>query len=284
MKEISQLYTQPSSDPQQPPYHKFTLRGVSTDAHSVYILERTVPEDEDDILSSEAKDWQWWRIEFGSSETKSVIYEKVTEGAVLQAAGTQSANALLVYASEVAVSYKCKELPHQLYNFVRADNLNFHKELEETADLRPGTPTKRKVHHDECDELKGQQTRSPPYARSLVGTASSNKAQDTNPPDYYSSTSAPLAPSHRRMAPRTSGSSDKEIPISLQGTDSTFCFKNSRLHQEQMRDGQEMQEKFGGQSLLGLQKIRKDQDTFDSRVPDNLIKDKDQDQTGVEGG
>ncbi len=73
MKEISQLYTKPSDDPSQPPHEKYTLRGVSTSANVVYVLEKTKPDDEEDILSAEAKDWQWWKIEYMSTNTQPVV-------------------------------------------------------------------------------------------------------------------------------------------------------------------------------------------------------------------
>lgn len=63
----------PSSDPQQPPHEKYTLRGVSTGANVVYVLEKTKPDEENDMLSTEAKDWQWWKVEYVSTETKPVV-------------------------------------------------------------------------------------------------------------------------------------------------------------------------------------------------------------------
>ncbi len=73
LRQISQLYTTPSDDPKQPPHEKYSLRGVSTSANVVYVLEQTKPDDEDDILSTVAKDWQWWKIEYLSTETKPVV-------------------------------------------------------------------------------------------------------------------------------------------------------------------------------------------------------------------
>ena len=39
----------------------------------MYVLEKTKPDEEHDILSTEAKDWQWWKIEYLSTETKPVV-------------------------------------------------------------------------------------------------------------------------------------------------------------------------------------------------------------------
>ena len=63
----------PADDPSQPPHEKYTLRGVSTGANVVYVLERTNPDEEKNILGDEAKDWQWWKIEYLSTETNPVV-------------------------------------------------------------------------------------------------------------------------------------------------------------------------------------------------------------------
>ena len=73
LQEISQLYTVPADDPNQPPHEKYTLRGVSTSANVVYVLEKTKPDEEKDILSATAKDWQWWKIEYQSREVHPVV-------------------------------------------------------------------------------------------------------------------------------------------------------------------------------------------------------------------
>ena len=73
LKEISQLYTIPSDDLNQPPHEKYTLRGVATGANVVYVLEKTVRDGENNISSANAKDWQWWKIEYLSTETNPVV-------------------------------------------------------------------------------------------------------------------------------------------------------------------------------------------------------------------
>ena len=67
------MYTIPTDDPNQPPYEKYTLRGVTTSANVVYVLEKTVPDEKNNILSAKAKDWQWWKIEYLSTETNPVV-------------------------------------------------------------------------------------------------------------------------------------------------------------------------------------------------------------------
>ena len=256
------MYTKPSHDPQQPPHYKYTLRGVSTKPHTTYVLEQTKPDDDDDMLSSEAKDWQWWKIDFVSSDTKPVVREKVTEEFVLNAAQNESANALLVYANEAAISYQSEELPAQLRNFVRADNLNFAKELEESGFPQPATPTKRKGHHHDSDDLDNEHQRSPPYDRSLVETAVSNDDPEPNPPGYSSSHSLPLAFPHQQGATHTTGHFDSEIPVSLQGRHSSLDRDELGPESSRKSSGHEMQERGGGQSLL------RDQYTLGSYVPE----------------
>jgi hypothetical protein len=83
-RSLAQQFTQPSSDPQEPPTHKYTLRGVSTKPHITYVL-RPVLEDlmdmsdnsneqvngEPDSTAQGAAAWQWWRISFSRDESHS---------------------------------------------------------------------------------------------------------------------------------------------------------------------------------------------------------------------
>ena len=70
--EISKLYTIPSDDPEEPPHHKYRLCGVCAEPQVVYVLEKTKPDDEDDVLCSEAEDWQWWKLSFDRRESVPV--------------------------------------------------------------------------------------------------------------------------------------------------------------------------------------------------------------------
>jgi hypothetical protein len=83
-RSVAQQLTQPSSDPTEPPTHKYTLRGVSTKPHVTYVL-RPVLEDLMDVgddnngeingeqsgISGSERAWQWWRISFSSEESHS---------------------------------------------------------------------------------------------------------------------------------------------------------------------------------------------------------------------
>lgn len=72
LNEFSKLYTKPSDNPEVHPRHKYMLRGVCSLASTMYVLERTQPDDENDILSSEPTDWQWWKISFIGTDSKPV--------------------------------------------------------------------------------------------------------------------------------------------------------------------------------------------------------------------
>lgn len=72
LNEFSKLYTKPSDNPEVHPHHKYMLRGVCSLGSTMYVLERTQPDDENDILSSEPTDWQWWKISFIGTDSKPV--------------------------------------------------------------------------------------------------------------------------------------------------------------------------------------------------------------------
>lgn len=261
LKEISQLYTRPSDDSSEPPHHKYTLRGVSiglvaNNPHKLYVLERIKPEGVDDMLSTEAKDWQWWKLDFLTCDTKPVVHEKVTEDEVLKTASTEASSALLVYASERAVSYEHGELPQQLHNFVRADNLFFTAELEASNQDTVALPGKRKANGEEDWDLETLQHRSPPYDR-IDDTADE---LDPNPPGYYDEYEDPPSPVYPAISPRRSiarkpvskpGSYDDTIPRSLRGTAPASDPTSMIIDYDDVSDqGQEMKERGGGKSLL----------------------------------
>ena len=209
------------------------------------------------MLSTDAKDWQWWKLEYVSNDLKPVVCAKYSEEEVLKAASTESRNALLIYASERAVAYGSGDLPPQLHNFIRADNLNFSAELEGMSPVKPTTPTKRKADDGDDSDLETQFHRSPPYDRISIDNPNPNGDYDINinPPAYYPSPSPPALPS-RRPVPRNfgaSGSYDSTIPTGLRATRPTGDSNTMVLDQDEKDEyGQEMQER-GGRSLLHQQ-------------------------------
>lgn len=261
LREISQLYTKPSDDPSEPPHHRYTLRGVSigpvtNNPHKLFVLERAKPEDADDILSTEANDWQWWRLDFLTGDLRPVVQVKATEEEVLEAASTEATSALLVYASERAVSYQPGGLPPQLHNFVRADNLFFTAELEASNQPIMASPGKRKAAGDEDWEMEPLQHRSPPYDRGFDPA----EELDPNPPGYYDDFEAPPSPVYPDLSPRRStarkpvskpGSYDDTIPTSLRAKAPANDPMSMIIDFDDLSDqGQEMKERGGGKRIL----------------------------------
>ena len=203
------------------------------------------------MLSTEAQDWQWWKLEFLGSDAGPVVHQKVTEEVVLKSAHTESTSALLVYASEAAISYQSEDLPSQLRNFVRADNLNFHQELEQSGHPKPATPTKRKVHQEDGDGLASRQQRFS-HSRDSVERTILSKSLDPKPPDNNHPSDTSALPSQRNIAAKSgevAGYNDMN-PTSFQNGSTTTDTKHSLSSTAGMSNGQEMQEKDGGRRLL----------------------------------
>ncbi|KAI1438279.1 hypothetical protein GGR50DRAFT_640772 [Xylaria sp. CBS 124048] len=117
------------------PSEKYLLRGVATAYDITYICVR----DEDDASNSgqqaEVKD-QWWKVGYIKSDASPIKSEKVTLDDVLQAAGTDCKNPILVYASEAALNEEQKPLSDALRMFVKADNRSFQQELTQEESSR----------------------------------------------------------------------------------------------------------------------------------------------------
>ena len=232
------------------------------------------------MLSTDAKDWQWWKLEYVSSDLRPVVYTKVTEDDVLKSASTESRSTLLVYASDRAVAYKSGDLPPQLRNFVRTDNLSFNAELEGSAPQKPASPIKRKADDGGNSGMETGFHRSPPYDRKFDNLTSSNDL-DPNSSGHDSTPSPPMLPS-RRPVPRkvgTAGSYDDIIPTSLRATGPTRDPISMVLDSsEKVETGQEMQEREGNQSFLAERKGCKDQYRLGSYVPEIDMEDDEEDE------
>ncbi|MCJ1469641.1 hypothetical protein MMC07_008277 [Pseudocyphellaria aurata] len=269
LDEFSKLYTKPSDEPNAPPQYKYTLRGVCSSLNTMYVLEMTRPDSADDVLSSDAKDWQWWKIGFIGTDSKPVSRTKVREIEVLKAAKDESRTALLVYASEKAMSYECGDLPSQLrvrfrvashfetrakkqQNFVRADNLSFAAELEKSTSPKPMTPTKRKADDSDGDEFSSKFFRSSPQRKE--NAVQPSRATDPTLPAYTPLPSPPLPPSRSTQTAtrnhRNVESYDDMIPPSLRSPSSSVDSTNMMLDEvDRSKTGQEMLDR-GGRILL----------------------------------
>ncbi|KAL8794907.1 MAG: hypothetical protein Q9195_002619 [Heterodermia aff. obscurata] len=131
LKEMSRWYTTASDDVGGAPHHKRSSGCI------------------------EPGKWQWWKLTYSIGDAKPVSRTEAREVEVLKAAKDDSRLALLVYANEKALDAEPTQLPSQLRDFVRADNLDFSAELDKHDLLKPAAPTKRKVgdRYDNQDDF-----------------------------------------------------------------------------------------------------------------------------------
>ena len=195
------------------------------------------------MLSSSAQDYQWWRLEYITTSATPVQTTKVTETEALTAASSDSRKALLIYASDRAVSYQSSPLPKQLHNFVRADNLAFQAELDvysaqlSTNDFdAPSSPHKRKA--DDDSDLEVEYDRSPRTRSNDEPISNESSPLDPNPLEDYDDDPmnhqhALPPPKMRPLAPKLPGVA---APGETGGTS--------------LQSGQEMQESGAGGMLL----------------------------------
>lgn len=145
LKLYTHQLTAPSNTPNNPPYHKYTLRGVCTLPHVTYVLKRDPiksSEGDTETNSRNSNSWQWWRISFSVEDAKARLAEEIQKPAsqvqsaqdgipslpvhsapnhadvagytakrvreveVLRAAKEESPNVLLVYANENAINFQ----------------------------------------------------------------------------------------------------------------------------------------------------------------------------------
>lgn len=152
LRQLSKQLTTSSSNPDDPPHHRYTLRGVCTLSHVIYVLKRdsSDPDKMTDSPSGPANDeWKWWRISFSVDDAKTNAAERsrqleatagksaesrekprpnipshmdvagytaqpVREVEVLRAARDEHHSAILVYASDDAVNHEEAALPSPL--------------------------------------------------------------------------------------------------------------------------------------------------------------------------
>jgi hypothetical protein len=222
LREISALYTKPSSDPSESPRHKYTLRGLSTSPNTTYILANS--SGPDDLLSTDVPEYQWWKIQFSQGDVHPISSTKVREIEVLKAAKDESTRALLVYASERAVNFGSLELAPALAEFVRIDNAAFQKELEEppSISIRQPTPTKRKADGSLDDSRRADEPNWGGWNVAGVNNEFPPPPKTAQPPPYDSVVKPnPLYPTRRAPPQPPSKSYDESIPISLQNSMAT---------------------------------------------------------------
>ncbi|MCJ1476871.1 hypothetical protein MMC13_005540 [Lambiella insularis] len=247
MRELSKLYTKPSEIPDEPPYHKYTLRGVSTNPNTTYVLVN--PSTPGDLMESEIGEWQWWKIQYILGDARPISCTVVREVEVLKAARDESTRALLVYASENALLYPEKALPSVLKNFVRADNLAFETEIRKSSPKQT-TPTKRKASHSYEDIPSAEE----PNWGGYQDPYSVPDGPPMGPPPPYTRTKPPPPPPRApatREIPRRLTSHDDTLPLTL---DPTMDPKHMAFDDIDLLgdgdSGQEMKERNGGLGVV----------------------------------
>ena len=221
MRELSKLYTLPSDEEDGRPLCRYTLRGVSTNPETIYVLAR--PRKGDDLMDTESNEWQWWKITYASGATRPISYTKLREIEVLKAAKDDAEQALLVYASDRAMAYEGKELPPQLLNFVRADNLAFAAELEKATMPKPPTPPKRKAEDDYGDLTSDAQPNWGGFQDETPPATSLEYAMPPPPFIHASSNPPPYPPRISTIHHNVNATIpyDDTIPMSLVSEDAT---------------------------------------------------------------
>ncbi|KAK8034349.1 hypothetical protein PG993_009344 [Apiospora rasikravindrae] len=114
------------------PTHKYHLRGVATAPGIAYLCAK----EDGDLMQFEDQPetklgGQWWKVGYAAKDTHPITVERTTLGDVLVAAGSESKNPILVYASEAAYEEDPMPLSQALRMFVQLDNRSFQRELSE---------------------------------------------------------------------------------------------------------------------------------------------------------
>ncbi|KUJ11698.1 uncharacterized protein LY89DRAFT_786579 [Mollisia scopiformis] len=261
-RELSKLYTEPTSEPDSPKLHKYTLRGVSTSMNTMFICRRAEPDlidmDVDGDEPSGPKD-QWWMINYANEGYNPVTVEKTTTERVLEEARYETSNTLLVYASEKAMNHPIQALPKALESFVKWENTNFKSEFRTVEDIQTDTqtiiddsqpvglssPGKRKFHESSLYNQDYGVKISEREVRTSDGS-----------PDWDA------GPSNDSFAPN----GKQEV---IMGIDPSLLTKDHNDHEA----GQEMQERSSMPMLSGRPLTKEKASTIDSMDLDQVVED-----------
>ncbi|KAI2643621.1 hypothetical protein GGS21DRAFT_542400 [Xylaria nigripes] len=131
------------------PSAKYLLRGVVTTHELAYVCTQNEEEPSNNEGTVSLKE-QWWKIGYIKSDASPIKSEKVTLDDVLQAAGTECKNPILIYASAMALNQERIPLSDALRMFVKADNRSFQQELaQEEKSPMFGHPFPEAHTHDQ---------------------------------------------------------------------------------------------------------------------------------------
>ena len=117
--------------------HRYHLRGVATKPNVTYILrplsQHESQQDDMDIYTDNdaPSGMQWWRIEYDvNANNARILQTSSTTDDVLRAVELEHTQALLVYASDRAITFESNaELSRNLRQFIELDNEQFAEEL-----------------------------------------------------------------------------------------------------------------------------------------------------------
>ncbi|KAL1862553.1 hypothetical protein Daus18300_008512 [Diaporthe australafricana] len=160
LRQMAEVLTVPSEEPEIDPTHKYTLRGVITSPEVVYMCRRREVDPSETASGTEASGAngvQWWRVAWVAGDENPVRQEVTTIEKVQEAIFTEvdtdgSKVPILVYATDKALNEEPAPLSDALRTFVKLDNRLFKQELLEeptpadkkrNAPQLPGSPLKR---------------------------------------------------------------------------------------------------------------------------------------------
>ncbi|KAK0727903.1 hypothetical protein B0T26DRAFT_639576 [Lasiosphaeria miniovina] len=131
------LLTGPSADEKWNATHKYTLRGVTSNANIVFVRKREPVLMQMDEAATPTE--QWWKITCDESNNNTITtYETV----VREACGINS-KPILVYATDEALEQESTPLRDALKTFVKFDNRHFKQELSQ-AEQQQSSPKRLK--------------------------------------------------------------------------------------------------------------------------------------------
>ncbi|KAK2794021.1 hypothetical protein FQN50_009955 [Emmonsiellopsis sp. PD_5] len=267
LRDTSKQFTDPSDDSTISPHRKYTLRGVCTQPHITYVLQRSSKKGSEIAAdTSPTRDvWQWWRISFSVDDEKTRVAESqksstagaqtrkrdrvqiprntdvagytakpVREIEVLRAAKEEAPSVLLVYANENAVTFEEGSLPPQLQTFVNADNEAFEAEIqdivgEQEQGPREHTSESSNSSWPDMEPLGGQSSES---GSGAAAAAALSKNTNTTAAPQIKRASTGGGPAQKQKHYR---SYDDRIPASV-GAESAYVSPENSDKEPEMQE------------------------------------------------
>lgn len=122
--DLSETKYPEGQSPQDAMHHPYRLCGLATNLGVVYLLH---PDTQSNVKGAR----QWWRMQY-DTESANIRRDRLNPDEVLERASSESASALLIYASDDAMDVEPLPLPKELHEFVKKDGVNFLEELQQS--------------------------------------------------------------------------------------------------------------------------------------------------------